>query len=70
MLAGERSVAGSLGLVPGSLWGSAILVWELRSVRSRAMSTRRERPSDGTAELSQEVEILPAGDVESEIDLQ
>ena len=58
MLAGERSVAGSLGLVPGSLWGSAILVWELRSVRSRAMSTKRERPSDGTAELSQEVEIL------------
>ena len=59
MLAGERSVAGSLGLVPGSLWGSAILVWELRSVRSRAMSTTRERPSDGTAELSREVEILP-----------
>ena len=58
MLAGERSVVGSLGLVPGSLWGSAILVWELRSVRSRAMSTRRERPSDGTAELSQEAEIL------------
>ena len=61
MLAGERSVVGSLGLVPGSLWGSAILVWELRSVRSRAMSTRRERPSDGTvstAELSQVVEIL------------
>ena len=59
MLAGERSVVGSLGLVLGSLWGSAILVWELRSVRSRAMSTTRERPSDGTAELSQEVEILP-----------
>ena len=59
MLAGERSVAGSLGLVPGSLWGSAILVWELGSVRSRAMSTTRERPSDGTAELSREVEILP-----------